>query len=224
MFSSGVLKKKKKTGTEMVKMDTEKEVSDMTKTVQKRNDEMTGSLDKLEYMLKTVGRALLQESMLRNGDQHKDFMSGFTGDPDFSWLGGESQAQKSLSVVQGGGNRTHSLSMTHINFTDSCNLMAGKDSDNLADVVRQLKKYLFAIYRYYVSGDGLSFSDFQKLVGDCKLDVAGSLTVFWNSAIHRDHDCDVLGLSFNHLEDSDFTDIGMCMLIFFFFFFFFFLY
>eukprot|EP01059_Diplonema_ambulator_P030495 TRINITY_DN5233_c2_g1_i1.p1 TRINITY_DN5233_c2_g1~~TRINITY_DN5233_c2_g1_i1.p1 ORF type:complete len:537 (+),score=148.82 TRINITY_DN5233_c2_g1_i1:114-1613(+) len=178
-------------GTEFVRLEADREFSDLQKTIPKRNEEISSSLNRIESMLVTVGRALMQESMLVNGDGHKQVLKTFQGDPDFTWLSMQGGDQPSRQRSQ---NATR-ITAAHVNFSDTTNLHAEVDPVPMQMTMKELKKYLWATYRYYQSTEeGITFLDWQKLIGDVKVEVAGSVSVLWANALRMKEHTEVLGL------------------------------
>eukprot|EP00754_Rhynchopus_humris_P047775 Rhum_TRINITY_DN7330_c0_g1::Rhum_TRINITY_DN7330_c0_g1_i1::g.22438::m.22438 len=184
-------------GIDHVRLEAEREFGDIHRTLPRHNEEISGSIGRIEDMLATVGRALMSESMSFHGSDHKAVLQDFEGDRDFTWLRGNAQVDKETYLKQLKQHRVsqEKKTATYVNFTDPSNLSGEARPPTLALTAKQVKKYLFATYKHYLSsGTRLTFSDFQKLVADCKVDVAGSLVVLWNKALNDEVECDLLGL------------------------------
>ena len=191
-------------GCEQVRLEAEREFGDIHKTLPKYSEEVTSGIDRIDSMISTVGRALMQESMSMHGENHRAVLSAFQGNKDFTWLRGSNVVDKHTYADQLRQQRvSHSkMSAAYVNFTDPSNLNGSRATPELATTARQIKKYLWAAYKHYLSsGGGLTFSDFQKLVADCKVEVAGSLVVLWNHAVSDTAECDILGLQRSDTEE-----------------------
>eukprot|EP01061_Rhynchopus_euleeides_P011565 TRINITY_DN21117_c0_g1_i1.p1 TRINITY_DN21117_c0_g1~~TRINITY_DN21117_c0_g1_i1.p1 ORF type:complete len:842 (+),score=328.46 TRINITY_DN21117_c0_g1_i1:183-2708(+) len=196
-------------GCEQVRLEAEREFGDIHKTLPKYSEEVTGGIDRIESMITTVGRALMQESMTMHGDRHRSVLQEFEGNRDFTWLRGSNAVDRSTYVEQLRQHRVSHAKMTaaYVNFTDPSNLHGEHASPNLELTAKQTKKYLWAAFKHYLSsGGGMTFSDFQKLVADCKVDVAGSLVVLWNKALGDTADCQILGLQ--RRDTADYLKAG----------------
>ncbi|KAJ9439761.1 hypothetical protein DIPPA_18978, partial [Diplonema papillatum] len=179
-------------GVEHVKLEADREISDVSKTLPRYSEEISTNLDRIDNMLLTVGRALMQESMLRHGPEHKQVLRSFSGDKDFTWLSATGATTKQLSRTTTTGFR---LPATHVNFNDLHNLHGELTAPSMNLAIKEMKLYLWATFKHYKSSeDGLTFSDFQKLVADCKLEIAGSLTVLWKNVLSETENCGALGL------------------------------
>eukprot|EP01063_Lacrimia_lanifica_P017901 TRINITY_DN24884_c0_g1_i1.p1 TRINITY_DN24884_c0_g1~~TRINITY_DN24884_c0_g1_i1.p1 ORF type:complete len:848 (+),score=320.48 TRINITY_DN24884_c0_g1_i1:54-2597(+) len=189
-------------GLEQVKLEADREFGDLRRTIPARQAEISGSIDRVEGMLATVGRALMQESMARHGTGHKEVLRTFMerdseyATADFTWLQGTHAASRDeqLARLKERSSMNSRLSALQVNFSDPCNLHATTEPPPMTMKVTELKKFLYACFRHYASDGGFGYVDFQKLLSDCSVDIAGSPMVMWHNAVNDMADCDVLGL------------------------------
>eukprot|EP01062_Namystynia_karyoxenos_P073354 TRINITY_DN70156_c0_g1_i1.p1 TRINITY_DN70156_c0_g1~~TRINITY_DN70156_c0_g1_i1.p1 ORF type:complete len:913 (+),score=304.72 TRINITY_DN70156_c0_g1_i1:80-2818(+) len=199
-------------GAEYVRLESGRIAKDIEKARTKHCDELSSALQRIDDHLLTIGRALMQESMLLHGSGHKQLLHRFLEgkDYDFAWLGpageggggGESPRRRRAAQM-------HRLSAVQLSFSEQSNLAREPSSPQggIEACFRELKGPLWAIFRHYagISGqvsrpeaadhDGqMSVADFAKLAGDCRLEIAGGLPVLWVRVLNGAEENDSLGL------------------------------